>query len=92
MNANNLVQCLIYVVGLFAVTKPVGSFMAQVYEGRLQVWIRWLSPIERAIYRAWGVDPNEEMTWKTYAWAVLWSGAISFVLFYLIQRIQHHLP
>src|SRR4029077_12190584 len=37
-------------------------------------------------------DPKEEMDWKTYASSVLASGAVSFLFFYLIQRIQHHLP
>jgi K+-transporting ATPase ATPase A chain len=92
MNMNNLIQCLFYVLAIAALTKPVGWYMAKVYEGAMPGPARWLVPIERLIYKIWGVDPQEEMDWKTYAFAVLWSGAIGFLFFYLIERIQHHLP
>jgi len=92
MNTNNLIQCLIYLMAMLALTKPVGWYMAKVYEGDMPGPAKWLVPIERLIYKIWGVDPQEEMDWKTYAFAALWSGAISFLLFYLIERIQQHLP
>jgi K+-transporting ATPase ATPase A chain len=92
MNTNNLIQCLIYLAALLALTKPLGWYMARVYEGKTPVLERILGPLERWTYKLWGVDPNEDMEWKTYASAVLCSGVISFGLFYLIERIQQHLP
>src|SRR5579871_4348444 len=92
MNTNNFIQCLIYVAAIFALTKPVGWYMAKVYEGDMPGPAKWLLPIERLIYKIWGVDLQDEMDWKTYAFAALWSGAISFLFFYLIERIQQHLP
>jgi len=92
MNTNNVIQCLFYLAALLALTKPVGWYMAKVYEGEIPGPMKWLRPIENLIYKIWGVDPKEEMDWKTYAFAVLWSGAIGFLLFYLIERIQQFLP
>src|SRR5882724_1344122 len=92
MNTNNLIQCLFYLMAILVLTKPVGWYMAKVYEGEMPGPAKWLVPFERLIYRIWGVNSQEEMDWKTYAFAALWSGAIGFLFFYLIQRIQHHLP
>src|ERR1700689_4981853 len=92
MNTNNLIQCSIYLIAILVLTKPLGWYMAKVYEGEMPGPVRWLVPIERFFYKIWGVNPEEEMDWKTYAYAALWSGAIGFLLFYLIQRIQQHLP
>src|SRR5476651_1251853 len=92
MNWNNVVQCLFYIGVMLALTKPLGWYMAEVFEGKAPFLGRLLGPIERLIYKIWGVDPKEEMDWKTYSYAVLWSGAIGFLVFYLIERIQHLLP
>ncbi|HVO33708.1 MAG TPA: potassium-transporting ATPase subunit KdpA [Elusimicrobiota bacterium] len=92
MNMNNVAQCALYMLALLALTKPLGWYMAKIFEGEIPGPVRWLKPIERLTYRLWGVDPNEEMDWKTYAYAVLWSGFIGFLLFYLVERIQQHLP
>jgi len=92
MNTNNLVQCFCFVGAMFALTKPLGWYMAKVYDGEAPLLGRLLGPIEKLIYKIWGVDPKEEMDWKTYAYAVLWSGFISFLAFYFIERFQQHLP
>jgi K+-transporting ATPase ATPase A chain len=92
MNMNNVIQCAFYLLVMLALTKPLGWYMAKVFEGEIPGPVRWLKPIEHLIYKLWGVDPKEEMDWKTYTYAVLWSGAIGFLLFYLIERIQHLLP
>src|ERR1035438_4563504 len=92
MNTNNLVQCLLFLVAMLALTKPLGWYMAKIYEGETPGPSRWLRPFERLTYKLWGVDPTEEMTWKTYAYAVLWSGVIGFIVFYAIERLQHLLP
>jgi len=92
MNMNNVIQCAFYLLVMLALTKPLGWYMAKVFEGEIPGPVRWLKPIEHLIYKLWGVDPKEEMDWKTYTYAVLWSGAIGFLLFYLIERVQHLLP
>ena len=72
MTANGVFQLVSYVVVLLALAKPLGAYMARVYEGRRRALDRVLGWLERLIYRAGGVWPNAEMGWKSYALAMLW--------------------
>ncbi len=92
MNAHNLVECLVYLGAMLALTKPLGWYMAKVFEGDLPGPAKWLRPVENLVYKLWGVDPNEEMNWKTYAVAVMMSGFAGFLVFYALLRFQHLLP
>ena len=79
MTANGWLQILFLLAVVFLVTKPLGACMARVF-GRERTWLDpVMRPVERLIYRIWGVDPQEEMDWKTYAFAALWSGAVGFL-------------
>jgi len=92
MNANNFMQGLIYMATLLLLAKPLGIYMARVYEGRAPGWARLLGPLERGFYRLIGVEPEEEMTWKTYAWAMMLFNAVGMLAVYLLQRYQQVLP
>ena len=86
MTANGVAQLLFYLVVLVALAKPLGAFMARVYEGRpcgLDGALGWL---ERLIYRVAGVRPGDEMGWKTYAMAMLLFNAAGMVFVYALQR------
>lgn len=91
MNANNLTQCLIYLGALLILVKPLGAYMARVYEGE-PTWLgKVLGPVERLIYRLSGAH-EREMNWKTYAVAFMLFNFVGFLAGYLLQRLQHHLP
>src|ERR1039457_3695970 len=91
MNINNLTQCFIYLAVLLLLVKPLGLYMANVYEGT-SMWIdKILGPIERAIYRLSGVR-REEMSWKTYAVAMMLFNVVGIFFVYAIQLLQAHLP
>ena len=92
MTANTVVQVVLFVVVLLATVKPLGWFMARVYEGNSPAPLRWLAPVERLINRLAGVDPSAEMTWRQYASAVLLFSMVSFLTVYGLQRIQGVLP
>jgi potassium-transporting ATPase potassium-binding subunit len=85
MTANGLLQIGLYVVLLLALVKPLGAYMARVYEGKL-------SRFERLLYRVTGVRPDEEMDWKTYALSVLLFSGVSILFLYALQRLQGLLP
>jgi K+-transporting ATPase ATPase A chain len=87
-----LVQIGIYLVVLLALAKPLGSYMARVYDGQPTFLDRPLRPLERLIYRACGVRPDEGMTWKTYAVAMLAFNLVSVLVVYVVQRLQGVLP
>ncbi|HEY0512455.1 MAG TPA: potassium-transporting ATPase subunit KdpA [Thermoanaerobaculia bacterium] len=93
MTTNGLLQIFLFIAALVALAKPLGSYMARVYEGR-PLWglDRVLGPVERLIYRVCGVRPDEEMDWKVYALAVLLFSAVGMLVLYAQQRVQQWLP
>ncbi len=92
MTLNGAIQILLYVVVLLALVKPLGWYMARVYEGKPIGLDRVFGPIERLIYRVCGVRAGEEMNWKTYAVAMLLFNAAGLLLLYGLQRLQGYLP
>ncbi len=86
------IQISFYLVVLVLLVKPLGLFMAKVYQGERTFLTPVFAPLERLAYRASGVDPASEMSWKTYAVAMLIFNLIGFLFVYLLQRIQGLLP
>jgi K+-transporting ATPase ATPase A chain len=85
-------QIGLYLIVLLLLVKPLGSFMARVYEGERTFLSPVLGPVERFIYRLIGVKPQEEMDWKTYAFAMLLFSLVGLITLYGLQRLQSVLP
>jgi len=72
--------------------RPLGTYFYHVFEGERT----WLSPvvvpIERALYRAGGIDANAEMSWRGYAFAVLAFSMVGFAYLYVLLLTQAWLP
>src|SRR5690349_16820851 len=92
MTANGWLQIIVYLALILLVTKPMGVFMARVFNRERTFLDPVLRPVERLIYRLTGVDEKHEMRWTEYAFAMLLFSAVSMLLLYLIQRVQLHLP
>jgi len=92
MTGNGILQIAFYLVVLLALAKPLGAYMARVYEGRPIVLDRILGWLERLIYRASGVVPGAEMGWKTYALTMLLFNLAGLLAVYVLQRLQGVLP
>jgi K+-transporting ATPase ATPase A chain len=92
MTTNDWFQIALYFGVLVAITKPLGAFMARVYEGRPCGLAGALGWLERLIYRCAGIDPRREMTWKQYAVSMLLFNAAGLVAVYLVLRLQDKLP
>ncbi len=92
MTANGWFQIAVFLALVLAVTKPMGVFMARVFNREKTFLDPVLRPIERLVYRLTGVDENHEMPWTEYAVAMLLFSVVSMLLLYLIQRVQLHLP
>lgn len=92
MNIISLLQIVLYVVVLIALAKPLGSFMARVFQGERTFLDPVIGPLERLIYRLCGVNPADEMDWKIYAVAVLIFNLFGLLAVYLLQRAQGFLP
>ena len=67
MTANGWLQMGLYIVVLLLLAKPLGAYMARVYEGEPVFLDRLVRPLERLTYRLLRVAPEEEMGWKAYA-------------------------
>jgi potassium-transporting ATPase potassium-binding subunit len=92
MTANGVLQVAFYLIVLLVLAKPLGAYMARVYEGRPIGLDRALGWLERLIYRASGVAPKAEMGWKTYALTMLIFNLAGLLAVYALQRIQGVLP
>jgi K+-transporting ATPase ATPase A chain len=92
MTTNNWIQLFLYFAVLAALAKPLGWYMARVYEGKpcgLDGALGWL---ERGVYRVAGIDPQQEMGWRQYTVAVLLFNAVGFLAVYTLLRLQGMLP
>jgi K+-transporting ATPase ATPase A chain len=92
MNSNNLLQFGLYLVVLLALARPLGLYMAAVYEGRPTFLAPLIKPVESLIYRLCGVRAEEEMGWKAYAVAFMVFNLLGALVVYALQRLQDHLP
>ncbi len=85
-------QILVYSLLLLAVTKPLGSYMARVFAGERTFLSPVLGPVERLLYRLFGVDEQEEMRWTTYALAMLAFSLVAMLFTYALLRLLGLLP
>jgi K+-transporting ATPase ATPase A chain len=92
MTTMGIVQLVLYMVVLIALSKPLGSYMARVYQGEPGVLGKIFGPIERLVYRACGVSADQEMSWKTYAIAMLAFNFAGIVVVYGLLRLQDVFP
>ena len=92
MTVNGWIQILLYMAMIFAITKPLGSYMYRVFEGDRQPLPRLFGAIERLLYKLCGVDPKQQQDWKQYTLAMLVFSAITLLVTYGIERLQDVLP
>jgi potassium-transporting ATPase potassium-binding subunit len=85
-------QAVVFFVLVLICVKPLGLFMAQVFNGERTFLTPVFGPLETAIYRICRIDPNAEMTWYTYLFAVLAFTVAGFAYLYILLRTQQWLP
>src|SRR5215470_13854216 len=92
MTINGWLQILFFLVLVFLVTKPMGVFMARVFNREKTFMDPVLRPVERLLYRVTGVDEDHEMRWTEYAISMLLFSVVSMVVLYAMERLQGFLP
>ena len=92
MTANGWVQILLFLTLILTLTKPLGVFMARVFNREHTFLDPVARPVERLLYRVTGVDENHEMGWTEYAFAMLMFSGVSMLVLYVIERVQQWLP
>jgi K+-transporting ATPase ATPase A chain len=80
-----IVSLTVFLAVLLALAWPLGQYMARVYTKERM-------PLERGFYRLAGVEANQDMDWKQYAWAVLLFNLVGLLAVYALQRLQGLLP
>ena len=94
MNADAYFDLLLVVfLGITVLcVKPLGSYIADVMEGRPGLALRAGGRFEAFLYRLCGVNSRQEMSWKEYAVALLVFNVLGVVVVYALQRLQFYLP
>ncbi|MGZ8095603.1 MAG: potassium-transporting ATPase subunit KdpA [Methylosarcina sp.] len=92
MTSQDFLQIAIYVITLLALAKPLGWYMARIYQGRKVRPMDLLRPAENLIYRLSGVKPEQDMRWTEYAAALLIFNFLGLIAVYALQRLQPYLP
>src|SRR5271170_4683247 len=92
MTANGVLQIAVFFVLILAFAKPMGAFMTKVFAGERTFLHPVLRPLEKACYVLCGVKENADQRWTQYAGSMLAFSVFSFLLLYLLQRLQGVLP
>lgn len=92
MNYHEWMQTIVFFLVLLALVKPLGTFMAKVYQGERTFLSPLLVPCERLIFHVCGVDSDEEMDWKRYAMAMILFNLVLFIALFVMLLMQHLLP
>ncbi|MFI4865683.1 MAG: potassium-transporting ATPase subunit KdpA [Steroidobacterales bacterium] len=92
MNANAVIQVTLFLLVLIVISKPLGSYVYRVMEGKPTWAVHVLRPLECALYRCCRVDPGSEMSWKMYFTGLLTFNCLGVIFLYLLLRLQASLP
>src|SRR5664279_736058 len=92
MSTLGIVQIAAFFIVVLAFTKPLGAFMARLFQGERTFLHPLLRPVERLIYRLAGVREDAEQRWTQYAASLIAFSVASFLFVYIIQRLQGILP
>src|SRR5438105_10010424 len=92
MTSLGFLQIVLFLGLILFCAKPLGAYMARVFEGQrtlLHPVLRWL---EVLTYKAAGIREDAEQHWTHYTAALLSFSLFGFLLTYLIERAQAFLP
>ena len=92
MTLNGWLQILVFFGIVLVITKPLGVYMARVFEKERTFADPVLNPVERLLYRITRVDESHEMRWTEYSIAALLFSAVTMLMTYGLQRFQFYLP
>ncbi|MDP4202158.1 MAG: potassium-transporting ATPase subunit KdpA [Bacteroidota bacterium] len=89
---NTFIQLALFFGALILLTPVLGKYIKKVIGGEKHLLTPVFGWLERLIYRFCGVDPQQEMNWKQYLFALLWFNFFGFVVVFALQMAQAWLP
>jgi potassium-transporting ATPase potassium-binding subunit len=85
-------QIVLFLLVLLLLVRPLGAYIARVYQGERIFLSPIIRPVEHFVFRIVGIHPDEEMTWKRYAVVMLLFNLAGLLLVYAFLRLQSFLP
>ncbi len=92
MTANGWFQIFLFFALVLVCAKPLGIYMAKVFEREHTFADVVFRPLERLIYRISGIDESHEMRWTEYSVVMLLFSGVTLLVTYAIERLQGLLP
>lgn len=93
MTKYEILQLCMFILGLLAVTKPVGLYLHKVLNADGKTFLdSCIGPVERFLYRVFGIDPCREQGWRQYSVSLVCFSLIGTLFTYAVLRLQHVLP
>lgn len=92
LSFNGWAQIALYFGVLFLAVKPLGLYMAKIYEGERTFLTPAFGWMERGLYKLCGIRADEEMSWKSYAVHVMVFSTVTLLFLYALLRLQTYLP
>jgi K+-transporting ATPase ATPase A chain len=92
MSIQSLFQYGVFLLVVTMLVKPIGTYMARVFQGERTFLDPLMRPVERFLYKITWIKSQEEMDWKQYASSFVLFGFAGTLLLYGILRLQHLLP
>ena len=92
MTANGWFQIFFFFALVLLGARPIGVYMARVFERERTFADVLFRPIERILYKLSGIDESYEMRWTEYATSMLLFSLVTLLLTYGVERLQHWLP
>src|SRR5579863_918061 len=92
MTPNGVLQILLFFAVIVLCTKPMGAYMARIFNGEKTLLSPLLRPVERLFYALFGVKEDEDMKWTKYSFAMLMFTVVGGLLTFVLLRFQHSLP
>ena len=92
MTSLGILQILVFFALICICVKPLGAYMARVFEGQrtfMHPVLRWL---EVLAYKVSGVHEGVEQRWTQYTASLISFSIFGFLLMYILQRAQGFLP
>ena len=92
MIGSQILQIVIFLSIVTVVAVILGEYMAKVFSGENTFLSFIFRPVEKILYRLFGVDENKEMDWKAYSISLVILNIIGIIALFGLQEVQHLLP
>ncbi|MBV9999854.1 MAG: potassium-transporting ATPase subunit KdpA [Verrucomicrobia bacterium] len=92
-NAQGWLELILFTAVLWAITKPLGLWVTAVLDPNGKTFLDpAVRPLERLTYRIFGIRPEEEQGWLSYAFSILMFSVVTMLFTYALLRLQAVLP